>query len=186
MWHFDILEQIIFFILISPAIIKLIKKDKILSYNTLFSVAFGIYIVRFVGVVFFPIIWDIPDPYFKPDICLIPFKTITLMWSLGLRQFVIQIIGNIALFFPMGFLLPILFGKVNSYKRVLSIASIISILVELIQLTMILIVKFNLRAFDVNDIMLNIMGALLGYAFQIFTYKFILPVYNDITKNKQA
>ncbi|NLZ49173.1 MAG: VanZ family protein [Clostridiales bacterium] len=174
MWHFDIVEQLIFFILISPAIIKLIKKDKLFSYNTLFSLAFGIYIVRFVGVVFFPIIWDIPDPNFNPDICLVPFKTMILMWNQGLRAFAIQIIGNIALFFPLGFLLPALFKKVSSFKKIFTIASITSLLVELIQLAMILIVKFNLKTFDVNDIILNITGALLGYGFYIFTYKYIL------------
>lgn len=182
MWHFDILEQVILFIIISPVIIKLIKRDIIRSYNTLFSLAFGIYIVRFIGVVFFPIIWDIPDPTFQPDICLIPLKTIVEMWNLGLHRFAIQVIGNIALFFPLGFLLPLLFKKVNTYKKILLISSIISLLVEFIQLAMILIVKFNLKSFDVNDFILNVIGAVIGFSFQKFANKYLLSTEVDKIK----
>jgi len=174
MWHFDILEQIVLFILISPVIIKLTKRDVLISYNTLFSLSLGIYIVRFVGVVFFPIIWDIPDPSFEPDICLIPFKTIIEMWSLGFDRFAIQVLGNIALFFPLGFLLPLLFKKINTYKKIILIASITSLLVEFTQLVMILTVKFNLKSFDINDFILNIIGAIIGFLFHVFVSKYFL------------
>jgi glycopeptide antibiotics resistance protein len=95
----------------------------------------------------------------------VPFKTILPYlrghptWRDALRN----LLGNILLFLPLGFLLPLLYRRI-SWKSVLGIAAALSLGIETLQLT--------LRAgiFDVDDLLLNALGALLGYlAFLLLT-----------------
>ena len=63
---------------------------------------------------------------------------------------------NVVLFIPLGVLLPLLWKK---YQRLLPVAATglaFSVLIELSQL-------LNIRVSDVDDLILNTLGALLGY-----------------------
>jgi glycopeptide antibiotics resistance protein len=78
-----------------------------------------------------------------------------------------QILGNIVPFMPFGFLLPIVYSKINSFFKVF-ITGILSILfIELFQLFT------NVGSFDVDDILLNIVGIMCGYVVLIFAKYFI-------------
>ena len=70
---------------------------------------------------------------------------------------IINILGNILLFVPMGIFLPALFDKMDDFKRVVVTASCISFLVEFIQLLT------QTGEFDVDDILLNSIGGAIGY-----------------------
>ena len=63
--------------------------------------------------------------------------------------------GNFLMFVPMGFFLPFVLEKVNK-QSILKISVIIPIAVEVIQL----IVG---RSFDVDDLILNFAGIIVGY-----------------------
>ncbi|MBE5935504.1 MAG: VanZ family protein [Lachnospiraceae bacterium] len=70
-------------------------------------------------------------------------------------------IGNVLLFVPFGFLIPIVYKKINSYFKV-SLLTITSILViEIIQFFT------GYGAFDIDDIMYNFVGSMCGYGFYI-------------------
>lgn len=76
-------------------------------------------------------------------------------YQIGSNLFYRNIIGNIVLFTPFGFLLGHIF-KINKYWQVTILTLLTSLLIETIQLSI-------GRAFDVDDIVLNIIGGLLGY-----------------------
>ena len=71
-------------------------------------------------------------------------------------------LGNIALFLPFGILLPLLSDRFNSITRVLLLAAGLSLSIETIQL----LSRFigSPRAVDIDDVLLNTLGACLGFA----------------------
>lgn len=90
---------------------------------------------------------------------IIPLKTITKLMGEGLTVFVIEnIIGNIIVFIPYGILLPILLPSLSSFYKIGMIAIATSLIFELIQLVAVL------GIFDVDDIILNTLGAVIGFA----------------------
>ena len=90
---------------------------------------------------------------------LIPFKEMT-RYSIGSRGFFYNVIGNIALFIPFGFFVSY-YIKANRTHQIVIISLISSLTAELIQF------KIG-RAFDVDDIILNTVGAIIGFLCYIF------------------
>ncbi|MBA2810798.1 VanZ family protein [Streptomyces sp. KM273126] len=76
----------------------------------------------------------------------------------ALRDAVKQIGGNILLGVPFGVLLPMLAPGTRGILRVPVLTAMVMLLVELVQGAMI-----TGRAFDIDDVILNTTGALLGY-----------------------
>lgn len=89
----------------------------------------------------------------------IPFNTLKcyLKGESPMRYTKENLLGNILLFLPFGILLPLLFEKVNTFRKMLFWSFSISATLELIQLFAIL------GNFDVDDILLNMFGAALGF-----------------------
>lgn len=70
---------------------------------------------------------------------------------------VINLFGNVIMFVPLGYFLPRLFGKMQKFWKTLLTTMLIIILVELIQL-------FTLvGSCDIDDLLLNLLGAAIGY-----------------------
>lgn len=75
------------------------------------------------------------------------------------RYFLIQVGGNVLAFLPIGASLAILMGGGGARKallKVLAISALLSLSIELVQLAL------PTRATDVDDLILNTLGALLG------------------------
>jgi glycopeptide antibiotics resistance protein len=92
---------------------------------------------------------------------LIPLKTI-LSYIAGiskynLNEWFFNLFGNVLAFTPMGFLLPIIFNKIRSFKRVTAVTFLISSVLEMTQYWL------KLGITDVDDVILNTVGGLLGY-----------------------
>jgi len=68
-----------------------------------------------------------------------------------------QIIENIGIFVPIGFLLPFLFGKKSSAKTVIPTAFLLSLFAEVSQLV------FSLGVCETDDLINNTLGAVVGY-----------------------
>lgn len=69
-----------------------------------------------------------------------------------------QALANIMLFIPLGVLLPLVFYKIKwSTSKILIVSSLLTLTIELLQMS-------GGRCFDVDDIILNIIGGVLGYA----------------------
>lgn len=70
---------------------------------------------------------------------------------------IVNLSGNILLFIPIGYLLPRIFVSMHSFFRFAGICLGAVFLVEIVQLLTLL------GSFDVDDIILNMAGALLGH-----------------------
>lgn len=68
----------------------------------------------------------------------------------------IQYIQNVLLFVPLGFLLPVLWTGFQKWYRVLLCGFLLSLLIECLQL-------FSYRATDIDDLLMNTTGAIVGY-----------------------
>ncbi len=67
-----------------------------------------------------------------------------------------NIVGNILLFLPFGILLPLLFEKLRAFWPLAWRAAIMSAAIEVVQ------IPTQVRATDVDDVILNVVGALVG------------------------
>nr|WP_245694297.1 VanZ family protein [Streptomyces abyssalis] len=76
----------------------------------------------------------------------------------ALRDTVKQLGGNIVLGMPFGALLPALVPRTRGLLRVMVATALVMLLVELVQGALV-----QGRAFDIDDVILNTTGALLGY-----------------------
>ncbi|MER6390152.1 VanZ family protein [Streptomyces sp. NPDC001523] len=74
------------------------------------------------------------------------------------REAARQIGGNLLLGVPFGVLLPVLVPQVRGLARVVLCTTVVMTLVELVQGALV-----TGRAFDVDDVILNTTGALIGY-----------------------
>jgi glycopeptide antibiotics resistance protein len=68
-----------------------------------------------------------------------------------------QLLGNIALFVPFGWLLPMLWRKLRSLWGVVAVAAPTSLAIELSQLLFI-----SGRQSSIDDVILNVTGAFIG------------------------
>jgi len=87
-----------------------------------------------------------------------------------------NIVGNVLLFLPLGILLPLASAKFNSVKKVSIVAFIFSLSIELAQL--ISRAFGNYRTVDVDDIILNVTGAALGFFLIKWVYRKTIPAKN--------
>ncbi len=75
----------------------------------------------------------------------------------GFDIFVINILGNVIAFMPFGFLLPLIDRKYRRFFYVAFLSLLFSLAVEGIQMLT------HVGIFDVDDILLNTIGGVLGY-----------------------
>ena len=72
-----------------------------------------------------------------------------------------QLVGNILLFAPLGLLLPLVSRRFASFRAVLVVAAPTSMSIEAIQYLQKSLGA--MRSVDIDDVILNVVGALLGY-----------------------
>lgn len=98
---------------------------------------------------------------------LVPLRTLRLFAGLlnsGVRSYIVMAVinlgGNIIMFIPLGFLLPMVLPRCSSWTKILLTTAGLIIIIELIQL-------FTLvGSCDIDDLILNILGSALGFAIQ--------------------
>lgn len=143
--------------------------------KNLILVLFIIYCFVLAFILFFPRLHHSNN--FERSYNLLPFATIYEMISRLINQtisnnIVIRNIGvNILLFVPMGIALPILFNNFKKLWQVTLICFFVTALAETIQYI------FNLGSFDIDDIILNTFGGIIGYA--VFKIPFIEKILDD-------
>lgn len=103
---------------------------------------------------------------------LIPFRTLKLFFRLLshhrprlVRSAAVNLAGNVILFIPLGWFLPVVFSKLHKAWKTLLCAALIITAVELTQLLTLV------GACDVDDLILNLIGAALGYCLYRSTQK---------------
>ena len=100
-----------------------------------------------------------------------PFTSIRAGLAGGIRsEGFAFVVGNVLMFVPLGVLIPVVLQR-RSVLLVFLAALALSAGVELGQLAISLLVGFNYRNASVDDVILNVSGAVLGYlGFVAVTY----------------
>lgn len=102
-----------------------------------------------------------PDLIHTRTVNLTPFLEISRDWnSLSLHRpgTAIHLVGNVLAFIPLGIFIPVLTGnKLFSGVKVLLLSLLLSMGYEVTQLLT------GMGIFDVDDLMLNTLGGLIGY-----------------------
>lgn len=102
--------------------------------------------------------------YLHTRVNVIPLRTIRAYFfdlaagNITVREFVVNILGNLAAFMPFGFFLPLLFAKQKKFHVFLPTMVCIVAAVELLQLLLMT------GACDIDDLLINVSGALILWA----------------------
>ena len=137
------------------------------SRRKLHMAIFGIYCALMLWLLF-----DRPGaaegiPYWQQvqsNLNLIPFRTLKLFSGLLddhrpylVRLAVVNLLGNVVMFIPLGIFLPLVFANLRKQWKTLLISALVITAAELLQLFTLL------GSCDVDDLILNLLGCALGY-----------------------
>lgn len=124
-------------------------------------IIFGVYLVLLIYLLFFAESMGRTFVERTYHYNLVPFKEIRRFWvyreSLGTMAVMLNLLGNIAAFVPYGLILPIMNRKNRSFWLMTLWTFEFSLLVEVLQLVS------KVGSFDVDDLLLNTLGGILGY-----------------------
>lgn len=149
---------------ISLRITYIIKnKKKFILYEELLGLIFIIYLLMFFQIVTYQDVFSYGNNF-------IPFKELT-RYSFGSSLFYKNVIGNILLFMPYGFFASY-YLKLEKKRSAFLLILIVSLSIECVQLVI-------GRCFDVDDILLNLVGGIIGY----YIFKFLNTVSNKMSKS---
>lgn len=101
----------------------------------------------------------------RENVNFVPFETVRLYVRLLrngaskqlLRHAVINLVGNVVMFVPLGWLLPVVWEKLRAFFKTLLLSAFLICTVEAVQ-------YFTaLGSCDVDDLILNLVGVTFGY-----------------------
>ena len=173
------------FIVISFVVIGIINLDvKDRKFLSFFGCMISLMLI--VGICFFP--FPFQDELLEAIVAekegvsnnFIPFRTIFLIFkdiitNHSYSTLCYQFFGNIILFMPLGFSLFYYLKKEKKFLKMLCCIIFVTILVEVEQGIFNAMMQVNYRSVDIDDVMLNTLGGILGFCFA----SFIVP---EITK----
>lgn len=125
----------------------IINNDHFVFYKEFYNLLFILYILLLYYLL-------LSTEKAASGINLTPFREMT-RYNIGSKLFFYNVIGNIVLFIPFGYFVSD-YLKAKKIHHILIVSILISLTAELIQY------KIG-RAFDVDDIILNVLGAILGF-----------------------
>lgn len=136
--------------------------------------------IMYVSVMLYLLFGRTPNPrglpfpvYLRANLNLVPFRTIRRFARLlipPVRPYLVRIalhnlFGNVVLFIPLGWFLPALFPKLRSFPMTFLSVFVSVSCVEVLQ------VLFTIGICDVDDLLLNLLGASLGYgAYRFYSW----------------
>ena len=115
------------------------------------------YVAALVVVTLLPIAPVRRPSNYQPQ--LVPFEGILGELEDSPVERLAELFGNVLLFAPLGFLLPLLVPAIRRWWQALAVGAGISLLIELYQLAW-----PGVRKASVNDLLMNALGAVLGFA----------------------
>lgn len=180
-WFYRILIATIFLIFIVRMIRRKDGAAKIAAACLLM-----LYTIEAVGIFFFPIFYNAPIcGNVTSNVNMIPFHSIAGYFQHSSAETAVkQILGNVAVFVPIGLLLPIMSEKFRLPKKILLFSLLLSVGVEAVQFLELLITHLPNRAVDIDDVILNFAGGSLGYLLFLAVRKICkLPLQNAHTES---
>lgn len=109
-----------------------------------------------------PLIFDVTKA-FPPRINLVPI--VNLFDYLAFREALLNLFGNTLMFLPLGIVWPGVYRQLNTHKKVILSGFLTSLGIEILQL------PFFDRVSDIDDLILNTLGFLMGYGVYLLVKK---------------
>ena len=162
---YEILSAVIPFLIVL-VLFRNTQKKKGVSYTGYSFIAMVVFAVYLVGVYHFTGAGTIYDglmyrfEWRQEQFNWIPFSN---------NIDVVAYILNVVLFIPLGLLVPIIWQEMNKFSNLLVTGFLFTILIEASQL-------LNNRRTDIDDILLNVLGAVVGFG--------LFKLFNKIIKSK--
>jgi glycopeptide antibiotics resistance protein len=143
-------------------------------WRVVVRVALAVYLAVLLGLVFFPLpspsaqvseLYAQLAPWPTGWVNLMPFDTIWPALQLGpdWPQFWI-LLGNVAAFVPLGVFIGCVWPERRSWRRAFLICLAATVSIELVQLGVSLLLGYPYRVADIDDVIVNVFGGLLGFA----------------------
>ncbi|GAA0696431.1 hypothetical protein GCM10008904_00410 [Paraclostridium ghonii] len=150
------------------------KLKKYINYKQILNIIFLIYLLILIKIILFKtnsfidlLKGNTSAGYRGAN--LMPFKTIFTFFDttkhFSFLRAISNTLGNIAIFLPLGYLLPILTKKINNIYKVFLVSILVSIAFESLQYI------FYLGSLDIDDVILNTLGGVIGYIIYYFIKK---------------
>ena len=163
--YYKFIEILISAIVLFPVFAFL---NRTMFHNIKKTVLYFVFAVYLAAVYLFVGMPTLQFMRFEVSLTLVPFLPMVADFK--------NTILNIILFVPLGIMLPFLWKKYNTLKTTLIFGVMMSLTIELLQL-------FTYRATDINDLIANTLGAVLGYfLFRIISY--LVPSVRNVAKRK--
>lgn len=149
------------------------NNKKFILKSEIVYIIFGAYITALLSQTIMPI-WHIfyfdgrPKieiyTYKHRSLNMVPFKTIffyftgadNLYGDDSMTISMVNLLGNVCVFVPFGFLFPIAFKKLSKFPIPVISGALLSVFIEIMQI-------FVERSSDIDDVILNTIGAFLGF-----------------------
>lgn len=139
------------------------RTGRLTSFDAFFKIASAVFFLFYIITLIYALFLKTPGGvgFMYSDVNLTPFKTIltyiTKWEHYNLNIIVENLLGNILLFLPLGFYMQVLSGKFKLAARITIIFSV-PLFVEVLQFIT------GRGSADIDDIILNFLGGLIGMA----------------------
>lgn len=167
------------------------KGKEVVFIRELLKFGFALYILALIGVTLFPLeirFGGETIPAFSQAINYMPLRSIIkdvaevghghFSTAFQIKLILRNVGGNFILLLPIGFLLPILFRNINSFRKILIIGFLFSLSIEILQFFENFFRIAFPRIVDVDDLILNTLGTAVGYTLYIFS-SFTITKYKE-------
>lgn len=145
---------VIFVVIISTIRITYlsIHKEKFVFYKEFLNLIFIVYVL-----LLYQLLTNV-ETNTTAGYNIVPFTEI-LRYEFGSDLFIYNVVGNILLFIPFGYFVSG-YIKASKVPHILTVSVISSLIIEVVQLQI-------GRSFDIDDILLNVFGAIIGFLLYI-------------------
>lgn len=158
-----------------PALVWRARRRDLPVATLLAQLLLGAWVAAIIALTLFPLPWrsgpdrpvvvSEPGTWPLPWASITPFTTIRSSLEQGFGSAMGRVlIGNIVAFVPLGFLVPLVEPRSRSWLRVLALGVLVSGAIELGQLGWDLVIGMPWRSADVDDVIVNAFGTVVGYA----------------------
>ncbi|MDL2310599.1 VanZ family protein [Peptostreptococcaceae bacterium OttesenSCG-928-C18] len=186
MLGFNFIGLVLFLVILGIEIYRLVKKKSSI-YEFVFRIMFLVYVLFVVMIVFFPIPYKKEIIEYKKASGLgdihnfVPFKMISnFLKNTSFRYMLKQIGGNFILLLPLSIFVKLFLKDKKSTRFVFLIGFLSTCFIEITQGVIGLILDFQYRVVDVDDIILNFTGYVVGV---FVATKIIQPFCNRFFNN---
>lgn len=164
MIQYGLLEILMVALLASPLVIQALRK-RMRGVRLAAVVLFWAYIVFAAKYFFFPILFHRGESSPGLGLELTPvLPLVEQARNVGASVFLRQMVGNILAFVPVTFLCAAAYPRFRRFGASTLLALGCSVGIELIQFGLNLVTQIQGRAVSINDVLLNTLGGILGFA----------------------